>query len=112
MSDIYNVQLEDFDEHVLSASQQRIILVDFWAEWCSPCLVIAPVLERVVKEFEGGVALAKLEVDAGENMKLAGRYKVRGFPTVVLFKNGEEKDRFSSARPKHFIEEFIAAWLD
>jgi thioredoxin 1 len=112
MSDIFNVQLEDFDECVLTASQQRPILVDFWAEWCSPCLVIAPVLERVVSEYAGSVALAKLEVDAGENMKLAGRYKVRGFPTIVLFKNGEAKDRFSSARPKHFIEEFIAAWLD
>jgi len=112
MSDIFNVQLDDFAERVLAASQQRIILVDFWAEWCSPCLVIAPVLERVVSEYTGSVALAKLEVDDGENMKLAGRYKVRGFPTVVLFKNGEDKDRFSSARPKHYIEEFIAPWLD
>lgn len=112
MSDIFNVHLEDFDERVLAASQQRIVLVDFWAAWCSPCLVIAPVLERVVAEYAGDVVLAKLEVDEGENMKLAGRYKVRGFPTIILFKHGEEKDRFSSARPKTFIEEFIAPWLD
>lgn len=112
MTDIYNVQLNDFDELVLTASRQRIVLVDFWAAWCSPCLVIAPVLERVVAEYAGKAALAKLEVDEGENMKLAGHYKVRGFPTIILFKHGEEKARFSSARPRHFIEEFIEAWLD
>jgi len=112
MTDMYNVQLEDFDQRVLDASHQRIVLVDFWAAWCSPCLVIAPVLERVIAEYAGQVALAKLEVDEGDNMKLAGRYKVRGFPTIILFKHGEEKDRFSSARPKHFIEEFIETWLD
>ena len=112
MSDIYTVQLEEFNERVLSASQQHIVLVDFWAEWCPPCLVIAPVLEQVVREHGGAVALAKLEVDVGENMKLAGRYQVRGFPTVILFKQGEEKARFSSARPKTYIEEFIAPWLD
>ena len=112
MSDIYTVHLEDFEERVLDASHQRIVLVDFWAAWCSPCLVIAPVLERVIAEFAGKVALAKLEVDEGENMKLAGRYQVRGFPTIILFKHGEERARFSSARPKHYIEEFIEDWLD
>ena len=111
MPDIFDVQLDDFDERVLSASQQRIVLVDFWAEWCPPCLVIAPVLEQVVADYRGKVVLAKLEVDAGENMKLAGRYKVRGFPTIILFSQGEEKDRFSSARSKTFIQEFIAPWL-
>jgi len=112
MTDIYDVQLEDFDDGVLAASTQRIVLVDFWADWCSPCLVIAPVLERVIADYAGKIALAKLEVDEGENMKLAGRYRVRGFPTIVLFKNGEEKDRFSSARPRQFIEQFIEQWLD
>jgi thioredoxin 1 len=112
MSDIIDVNLEDFDEGVLAASRQQIVLVDFWAEWCPPCLAIAPILEQVVKENSGKLVLAKLEVDAGENMKLAGRYKVRGFPTIILFKNGEEKSRFSSARSKGFIETFIEPWLD
>ena len=112
MSDIFNVQLQDFDDRVLAASQQRIVLVDFWAEWCPPCLVIAPVLEQLIPDYAGQVQLAKLEVDEGDNMKLAGRYKVRGFPTVILFKHGEEKARFSSARTKGFIEEFIEPWLD
>jgi thioredoxin 1 len=112
MPDIFNVNLEDFEQQVLVASRQRIVLVDFWAAWCSPCLVIAPVLENVVSEYAGKVALAKLEVDEADNMKLAGRYRVRGFPTIILFKHGEEQARFSSARPKHFIQEFIEEWLD
>lgn len=112
MSDIHNIQLQDFEQRVLDASQQRIVLLDFWAEWCPPCLVIAPVLEEVVSEYKDQLTLAKLEVDEGDNMKLAGRYRVRGFPTVILFKQGEEKARFSSAQTKSFIENFIAPWLD
>jgi len=58
-------------------------------------------------EYEGAVQLVKLEVDEGENMKLAGRYKVRGFPTIMLVNKGEELGRFSSARPAHWIRKFI-----
>ncbi len=112
ISSIYDVNLQNFDKRVLEASHHQPVLVDFWAEWCSPCLAIAPVLYRVIESFEGQVSLAKLEVDEGENMKLAGHYRVRGFPTIILFKQGEEQDRFSSARPLHFIEEFIEKHLD
>jgi len=105
--DIFDVQLEDFDTEVLQASNQRPVLVDFWADWCSPCIAIAPILKAVVSDYSGEVALAKLEVDEGENMKLAGRYQVRGFPTVILFKNGEEQARFSGAQNRIFIESFI-----
>lgn len=112
MSDIYSIQLADFETRVIAESLQRTVLVDFWAEWCPPCLIIAPILEQVVKDHAGQLALAKLEVDDGENMKLAGRYQVRGFPTIILFRDGQEKARFSSARSKSFIEEFIAPWLN
>jgi len=104
---ITNTDLHHFQTDVLDASHTTPILVDFWAEWCSPCLVIAPVLEKLMTEFDGAVKLVKLEVDEGENMKLAGRYKVRGFPTIMLVKNGEELGRFSSARPAHWIRKFI-----
>lgn len=104
---IFNVDYEDFEARVLGPSHERPILVDLWAEWCSPCLVIAPVLERVIAGFGGAVWLAKVEVDEGENMKLAGHYRVRGFPTLILFERGAEQARFSSARPQHFIREFI-----
>ena len=105
--DIFDVDLHDFQEKVLEASRQRPILLDLWAEWCPPCVVIAPILEQVVSEFGGKIALAKIEVDEGENMKIAGRYKVRGFPSILLFQDGEEKGRFSGARPRHAVEEFI-----
>jgi len=108
---IFEVNLHDFQQQVIEASQHTPILVDFWADWCSPCIAIAPVISRVVESFEGRVKLAKLEVDEGENMKLAGHYLVRGFPTIILFKSGEEQNRFSSARPAHFIEEFINPYV-
>ena len=104
---IFDTDLDHFEQDVLAASREVPVLVDFWAEWCPPCLVIAPVLEQVVTAREGAVRLAKLEVDEGENMKLAGRYRVRGFPTVILFRNGEEQGRFSGAKPASFVEQFI-----
>lgn len=100
--------LEQFQQDVIEASHQRPVLVDFWAEWCSPCLVIAPVLEQVLSEFGGVLGLIKLEVDEGENMKLAGHYRVRGFPTVMLFMDGEEVARFSGARSRIQVMEFLA----
>ena len=108
---IFDIDLENFEQRVLNTSHERIVLVDFWAAWCSPCLVLAPTLIEVVQEYEGSVLLAKLEVDEGDNMKLAGQYQTRGFPTVVLFQNGIEKNRFISARPKSFIREFIDPYL-
>jgi len=109
---IFDVNLDDFELRVLDASKQRPVLVDFWADWCGPCHAIAPVLAQVIDDYDGEVLLAKLEVDEGDNMKLAGRYQVRGFPTLILFSNGEPVDRFSSARPAGFIEEFIDRHLD
>ena len=106
-----NIDLADFETQVIDASHVQPILVDFWADWCAPCIAIAPVLTRVVSSFEGKVQLAKLEVDEGENMKLAGKYSIRGFPTIILFKNGLEQDRFSSARPAQFIQQFIQQHL-
>ena len=108
---MYNrsVDLEDFDKKVLVESSDTPVLVDLWAEWCSPCLVIAPTLKKLIDEYDGALKLAKVEVDEGENMKLAGHHKVRGFPTIMLFQDGEETARFSGSRPapaiRHFIEE-------
>ena len=104
---IIETSLDSFEHDVLLASHERPILVDFWAEWCPPCVVVAPLLEQVVNERDGEIMLVKLEVDEGENMKLAGRYQVRGFPTIILFENGEEKGRFSGAKPASQIEQFI-----
>ncbi|MDW8324067.1 MAG: thioredoxin domain-containing protein [Burkholderiales bacterium] len=108
---IFDTDLNHFQRDVIEASHDHIVLVDFWADWCSPCHALSPVLHRVVPSYRGRVRLAKVEVDAGENMKLAGRYGCRGFPTVLLFKDGEERARFHSARPEHFVRQFIEAHL-
>jgi putative thioredoxin len=106
-SPVFATDLHGFECDVIQRSHQQPVLVDFWADWCSPCIAIAPVLERVIESFDGEVLLAKLEVDEGDNMKLAGHYRVRGFPTIMLVCGGEERDRFSGAKPAHFIREFI-----
>lgn len=110
--DIYDIMLEDFEDKVLALSHSTPVLVDFWADWCPPCVVVAPLLAEVVDDRKGEIKLAKLEVDEEDNMKLAGKYQVRGFPTIILFQNGEEKGRFSGARPVSFIENFIDDSLD
>ncbi len=77
---IFECGVDDFDAKVVAASADGPVLVDFWADWCAPCHAIAPHLQRVVSEMDGAVRLAKVEVDDGENMKLAGHYRLRGFP--------------------------------
>ncbi|MGV6808823.1 MAG: thioredoxin family protein [bacterium] len=104
---IRNINLDDFTEAVLKPSHEKPVLLDFWADWCSPCRFIAPVLTQIVEHYNGRVLLTKLEADEGENMKLAGQYQVRGFPTIILFENAQEVARFSSARSFNFVEEFI-----
>jgi len=109
---IFDTSLETFDQDVIEASTRRPMLVDFWADWCAPCLVIAPVLEHVMEDLHGAVGLAKLEVDEGENMKLAGHYRVRGFPTVMLFHDGRELARFSGARSRTQVLAFLKEHVD
>lgn len=105
-----NATEADFAQQVIEASHRIPILVDFWADWCGPCRVLTPILEKMVVEYAGRFILAKVEAD--ENMRLAGRYKLRGFPTVLLFKNGEVRAEFSGAKPPSFIREFIQPYLD
>jgi putative thioredoxin len=102
---IFAIDGPEFEEKVIAASHQQPVLVDFWADWCSPCLMIAPVLEKVIPEYEGRVLLAK--IDADENMKLAGHYKLRGFPTIIMFVDGEEVARFGGAKPAPEVRAFI-----
>ena len=106
---ITDVDEGSFQTQVIDASRQHLVLVDFWAEWCSPCLSLAPALERVVEELQGRVRLAKVEVD--DNMRLAGHYRLRGFPTVILFHQGEEKGRFHGSRASHWLREWIEEHL-
>ena len=95
----------NFAKVVLAASRERWVMVDFWADWCSPCRALTPLLERVVPDYAPALQLVTVEVD--ENMRLAGRYQLRGFPTVILFRGGEEIGRFSGFKPEAWLREFI-----
>ena len=101
----FSVAEENFDERVVARSHVSPVLVDISAEWCAPCRVLAPLLHKMVLSYDGKFLLGM--VDADENMKIAGRHKVRGFPTVVVYSRGVEIDRFHSAQTEGFLRAFI-----
>ncbi len=92
---------DTYDEVVLKSDIP--VLIDFWATWCGPCRMIAPIIEELAFEYEGKIKVCKLDVD--NNQKVAMMYGIRSIPTVVIVKNGEEVDRILGAVPKqHFVE--------
>ncbi len=101
----YNAEENNFDQLVVERSCATPVLLDIGAEWCAPCNVLTPRLEKLAQEYDGKFLLAK--VDADENMRIAGRHKVRGFPTVIAYSRGQETDRFHSAQPDSFLRNFI-----
>jgi thioredoxin 1 len=84
MSDIKNLSDASFEQDVLKSPLP--VLVDYWAEWCGPCRMIAPIVSEVAGEYQGRLTVAKLNVD--ENQITPGKYGIRGIPTLMLFKNG------------------------
>ena len=104
MSDgISTLTSETFDETV--GSSQTPILVDFWAEWCGPCKMIAPILDEVAKEYAGRLKVAKLNID--ENQSTPPKYGIRGIPTLMLFKNGAVEATKVGALSKSQLTAFI-----
>ncbi|HIG88931.1 thioredoxin domain-containing protein [Candidatus Thioglobus sp.] len=101
------VSVETFQKFVIDRSHKQLVVLDISADWCSPCKILEPILSSVAAEYnEGEFALTKLEAE-DENMKIAGQFSVRGFPTVIAFINGEEVGRFHSAQTHDFVRSFI-----
>lgn len=96
-----------FDTQVLDA--EGVTLVDFWAEWCGPCKMIAPILDEIAEEFAGKLTVAKLNID--ENPATAPKFGIRGIPTLLLFKNGEVAASKVGALSKGQLKEFLTANL-
>jgi thioredoxin 1 len=106
-ANIIHVTDAEFDEKVLKSGVP--VLVDFWAEWCGPCKMIAPILDDISGEYAGKLAIAKVNID--ENPTTPQRYGVRGIPTLILFKNGEVEATKVGAVAKSQLASFIDANL-
>jgi putative thioredoxin len=102
---IINVSEADFEFEVLAYSQQIPVVVDFWAEWCAPCRMLGPMLERLAQEGQGSFRLAKVNVD--ENSNLALRYGVHSIPAVKAFREGKMVAEFVGVQPEPRLREFL-----
>jgi thioredoxin 1 len=97
----------NFQASILESGQ--VALVDFWATWCGPCIMLGPVIEELADDFEGRAIIAKLNVD--ENPNTAGKYGIRSIPTMLIIKNGQVVDQLVGALPKNMIAKKIEEYI-
>lgn len=98
----------NFEEEVINSSIP--VLVDFWAEWCAPCKMIAPTVDEIAKEFDGKLKVGKVDVDS--NPKVSSKYQIRSIPSIVFFKNGKVTDQIIGAVPKVKIMSKVESILE
>ena len=96
---------QNFDAEVLKSSTP--VLVDFWAEWCMPCRMLAPTIEKIAKDYAGKVKVGKIDTDA--NRDVAMKYQISAIPTVILFRNGEVAQKFVGLRQEKEFKEVLDA---
>ena len=104
---IKHITDDSFDSDVVKSTKP--VLLDFWAEWCGPCKMIAPILEEVAKEYGDKIQIAKINVD--ENQEIPAKFGIRGIPTLILFKNGEIAAQKVGALAKSQLTAFLDSHL-
>lgn len=107
MSEVTEIKEADFQELVLNS--ELPVLVDFWAPWCGPCRMVAPVVAEIAEKYDGKVTVFKLNTD--ENPQIASQYGIRSIPTLIIFKGGEKKETVVGAVPKSTLAEHLEKHL-
>ena len=107
VGDKVEIEVNDanFQQEVIEKSKEVPVVVDFWAVWCGPCVMISPILEKLAKEYEGKFILAKLNVD--ENPTVSRNYGIMSIPSIKMFKNGEVTDEFVGAMPEPIVRQWL-----
>ena len=103
----FDVNQDEFQTEVLDS--ETPVLVDFWAEWCGPCKMIAPIVDEIADEYDGKLRVAKVDADANQDILI--NYGIMGIPTLILFKDGEAVERITGFKPKGKIVSQIAAHI-
>ena len=106
---VKDIDQSTFGQDVLQRSREVPVVVDFWAEWCGPCKVLGPTLERLADDYAGAFELVKVDVDA--NQQLANQFRVQGIPMVIAFRDGEPVSQFTGALAEQQVRQFIDAIL-
>ncbi len=106
-SDVLKVDEATWETEVIKAPE--LVMVDFWAVWCGPCQMVAPIVDELAKEYAGRLRVRKLNTD--ENPEIAGRYQIMSIPTILFFKNGQPVEKLIGARPKQQFKEVIDSLL-
>lgn len=108
-NNIMALEFTDSNFQEVALDSGKLVMVDFWAEWCGPCRIVGPVVDELSNDYEGKVVIGKVNVD--NNSELSAKYGIRNIPTILFIKNGEVVDKSVGASPKNVLEEKIEALL-